>query len=164
MRIAGTRGKALATREHQQFVRKVRAANGCTQRVADDLAGSRVVGELVFKDLQIAADHRQQIVEIVRDAAGELPDPFQTLRMRQLVLHTNALHRDHEQVRDRLQEMQRVGKDKKWLCVESYRNEREKANLLYWQLTCESFYRPESWTFLFKEWGYDGDYGFIYFE
>jgi SAM-dependent methyltransferase len=63
-----------------------------------------------------------------------------------------------------VQEMQRVGKGKKWLCVESYRNESEKANLLYWQLTCESFYRPEGWTFLFKEWGYDGDYGFIYFE
>lgn len=63
-----------------------------------------------------------------------------------------------------LKEMQRVGKGKKWLCVESYRNESEKANLLYWQLTCESFYRPEGWTFLFKEWGYDGDYGFIYFE
>jgi len=34
--------------------------------------------------------------------------------------------------------MQRVGKGKKWLCIESYRNEREKMNLLYWQLTCES--------------------------
>jgi sporadic carbohydrate cluster protein (TIGR04323 family) len=63
-----------------------------------------------------------------------------------------------------VQEMQRVGKGKKWFCTESYRNEREKVNLLYWQLTCESFYRPEAWKFLLDEWGYDGDYGFIYFE
>lgn len=69
-----------------------------------------------------------------------------------------------DELKAAVMEMQRVGKGKKWLCVESYRNEREKANLLYWQLTCESFFRPEGWAFLYKEWGYDGDYGFIYFE
>ncbi|MEI7670251.1 MAG: class I SAM-dependent methyltransferase [Pseudomonadota bacterium] len=69
-----------------------------------------------------------------------------------------------DELKKAVQEMQRVGKGKKWLCVESYRNEKEKMNLLYWQLTCESFYRPEAWKFLFEEWGYDGDYGFIYFE
>lgn len=63
-----------------------------------------------------------------------------------------------------VQEMERVGKGRKWLCVESYRNEREKANLLYWQLTCESFHRPEAWAWLYREWGYSGDYGFIFFE
>lgn len=69
-----------------------------------------------------------------------------------------------DELKQAVQEMQRVGKDKKWLCVEGFRNEREKVNLLYWQLTCESFFRPEGWVFLYKEWGYDGDYGFIYFE
>lgn len=69
-----------------------------------------------------------------------------------------------DQLKLAMQEMQRVGKKKKWLCVESYRNESEKANLLYWQLTCESFFRPEGWRFLSKEWGYDGDIGFIFFE
>jgi len=62
------------------------------------------------------------------------------------------------------QEMQRVGKDKRYFCVESYRNESEKANLLYWQLTCESFYTPEEWTWFARKTGYQGDYGFIYFE
>ena len=51
-----------------------------------------------------------------------------------------------------------------YLMVESYRSEREKMNLLYWQLTCESFYSPEEWAWLYKSNGYDGDYGFIYFE
>lgn len=69
-----------------------------------------------------------------------------------------------EDLKRAMQEMQRVGKGKKWLCIESYRSEAEKANLLYWQLTCESFFRPDGWKFLCKEWGYDGDIGFIYFE
>lgn len=63
-----------------------------------------------------------------------------------------------------LKEMQRVGKGAKWLCVESYRDEREKANLLYWQLTCHSFYSPEEWRWFYDLAGYDGDYGFIYFQ
>ncbi|EKD71491.1 MAG: Methyltransferase [uncultured bacterium] len=63
-----------------------------------------------------------------------------------------------------LREMQRVGKKNKYLCVESYRNEDEKTNLLYWQLTCESFNMPEEWYWWFKHTGYTGDYEFIYFE
>jgi len=63
-----------------------------------------------------------------------------------------------------LKEMQRVAKGAKWLCVESYRNEREKANLLYWQLTCESFFTPAEWQWFYGLAGYDGDFGFIYFE
>ena len=63
-----------------------------------------------------------------------------------------------------IKEMQRVSKSKAWLCVESYRNEIEKANLLYWQITCMSFYNTEEWRWLFEEWSYQGDYGFIFFE
>lgn len=63
-----------------------------------------------------------------------------------------------------VQEMQRVSKSKLWLCIESYRNEREKANLLYWQLTCMSFYDTEEWLWLLNEWGYAGDVGFIFFK
>lgn len=64
-----------------------------------------------------------------------------------------------------IQEIERVGKqDKKYIMVESYRNEQEKANLLYWQLTCESFYSPEEWQWLYQQNNYQGDFGFIYFE
>jgi protein-L-isoaspartate(D-aspartate) O-methyltransferase len=63
-----------------------------------------------------------------------------------------------------LKEMQRVSKSKAWLCVESYRNEVEKANLLYWQITCMSFYSTVEWNWIYKMWGYKGDYGFIFFE
>jgi len=63
-----------------------------------------------------------------------------------------------------LKEMQRVGKHNRYICVESYRNEAEKANLLYWQLTCETFYRPEEWQWFYDQAGYAGDCGFIYFS
>ena len=66
---------------------------------------------------------------------------------------------------DAVREIQRVGKgSNKYIMVESYRNEREKANLLYWQLTCEAFFTPEEWAWIYRQCGYDGDYGFIYFE
>lgn len=63
-----------------------------------------------------------------------------------------------------LKEMQRVGKEKRYICVESYRDEREKANLMYWQLTCETFYTPEEWIWFYGHAGYVGDDDFIYFE
>ncbi|GIL41461.1 class I SAM-dependent methyltransferase [Roseiterribacter gracilis] len=62
-------------------------------------------------------------------------------------------------------EIQRVGRSpRKYVMVESFRNEREKANLLYWQLTCLSFHDPDGWSWIAQQAGYDGDLGFIYFE
>lgn len=61
-------------------------------------------------------------------------------------------------------EIERVGRGGKYIMVESYRNQREKANLLYWQLTCKSFYSTDDWEWLFRKAGYSGDYGFIFFE
>jgi hypothetical protein len=63
-----------------------------------------------------------------------------------------------------LQEIQRVSKTKAHILVESYQNEAQKANLLYWQLTCASFYSVDEWRWLYDEWGYTGDYSFIYFD
>jgi len=64
-----------------------------------------------------------------------------------------------------LSEINRVCRTgKAHITVESYRNEREKANLLYWQLTCETFFTPVEWEWFFDLAGYKGDYGCIYFE
>ena len=63
-----------------------------------------------------------------------------------------------------LREMMRVGKKHRYVCVESWRNESEKANLLYWQLTCRAFFAPDEWEWWFKQTGYTGDHSFIYFE
>ena len=64
-----------------------------------------------------------------------------------------------------VKEIERLGRGhKKYIMVESWRNEREKVNLLYWQITCESFHGTKSWEWIFDECDYQGDYGFIYFE
>ncbi len=61
-------------------------------------------------------------------------------------------------------EIERVGKGAKHISIESYRNEREKMNLLYWQLTCRAFLTPQEWEWAFAQAGYTGDYGCIFFE
>ena len=63
-----------------------------------------------------------------------------------------------------INELVRVSKRKSYICVESYRNELEKQNLLYWQVTCECFFTEKEWLWWFKQCEYKGDYSFIYFE
>ena len=60
-------------------------------------------------------------------------------------------------------EMDRVGKCG-YLMLESYRNENELFNLQCWALTAESFFDKNEWIWLYKYFGYTGDYEFIYFE
>lgn len=82
------------------------------------------------------------------------------------VASINALHnlRNYE-LEQALQEIERVGtRSRAYLVIDSYRNDREKTNLLYWQLTCESFYTPEEWQWLFDRCGYKGDFGCIYYD
>lgn len=81
------------------------------------------------------------------------------------VYSLNTIHVLHNyDLEKALSEIQRVGKSNKYICVESYRNESEKANLLYWQQTCEAFCTPEEWQWWFSKLDYDGDHSFIYFE
>ena len=82
-----------------------------------------------------------------------------------LVVSINTIHNLYCNDLDlSFREIERVGKKKKYIVVESYRNEAEKANLLYWQLTCESFYTPQEWAWWFRHCGYTGDHSFVYFE
>jgi protein-L-isoaspartate(D-aspartate) O-methyltransferase len=62
------------------------------------------------------------------------------------------------------QEIERVGKANKYIVMDSYRTEQEKVNLMYWQLTCECFFTQEEWEWLFRQCGYTGDYGLVFFE
>ena len=63
-----------------------------------------------------------------------------------------------------LQEIKRVCKGQSYICVEGYRNENEKVNLMYWQLTCRAFLKPEEWVYLFNRNQIECDYEFIFFE
>ena len=90
--------------------------------------------------------------------------PFQD-REFDLVISINTLHNlECFDLDAALREIERVGRKNKYLCLESWRNEEEKANLLYWQFTCESFYTPQGWEWWFQKTGYSGDHSFIYFE
>jgi len=60
-------------------------------------------------------------------------------------------------------EIERVGRQK-YIMVESYRNELEQFNLECWALTAEAFFDTAEWIWLYRHFGYTGDYEFIYFE
>src|SRR3984957_3159493 len=66
------------------------------------------------------------------------------------VVSINTLHNLHNyDLWAALKEIERVGKGSaKHITIEAYRNEREKMNLLYWQLTCRAFLTPQEWEWL----------------
>ncbi len=109
------------------------------------------------------ANAKQEVAEQLRRGnATELPWPDNSF---DFVYSITTLHNLKNYDLDRaLREIQRVGRGAKHITIESYRNEAEKANLLYWQLTCRAFMMPDEWEFAFAQAGYDGDYGCIYFE
>ena len=108
------------------------------------------------------ANAKEEVKDRLRvGSAAKLPWPDKHF---DFVYSLNTLHNLHAyDLEPALREMERVGR-KKYLCVESYRSEAEKANLLYWQVTCEAFNTPEEWEWWFKLTGYTGDHSFIYFE
>lgn len=81
-----------------------------------------------------------------------------------LVISLGALHNlKIFELKKALSEIERVGRDK-FIMVEGYRNDTELFNLQCWALTCESFFGPDEWIWLYDQYGYTGDYEFIYFE
>jgi sporadic carbohydrate cluster protein (TIGR04323 family) len=81
-----------------------------------------------------------------------------------LVISINTLHNlKLKYLIKCLKEIERIGR-KKFICVESYRNEKEQFNLQCWALTAETIVDIDSWKWLFKRAGYSGDYEFIYFK
>jgi protein-L-isoaspartate(D-aspartate) O-methyltransferase len=113
---------------------------------------------------QYAIDHAKEEMKpfLKQGSAAKLPYPDHFF---DLVISINTLHNLYcFELDAALREIERVGKKNKYIVVESYRNEEEKANLLYWQLTCEMFCTPQEWEWWFKQTGYSGDHSFIYFE
>jgi len=127
----------------------------------------KTVPGLIVHGLDISEYALENAHESVRDAlvlgtAAKLPFPDHHF---DYVLSINTLHNLFNfELFDALKEIERVGKENKYICVESYRNEVEKVNLLYWQVTCESFLTPQEWEWAFSVSGYSGDHSLIFFE
>lgn len=121
--------------------------------------------EVVGVDIsRYALEHAKEEVRphLVLGSASRLPWEDHSF---DLVYSVNALHNLYNfELWAALQEIERVGRRAKHITVESYRNEREKVNLLYWQLTCRAFLSTREWEWLFQQAGYTGDHGFIFFE
>lgn len=62
-----------------------------------------------------------------------------------------------------IKEFSRVAK-KNYLMVESYKNDKQLFNLQCWALTCESFFSPKEWKWIFRKFKYSGEFEFIYFK
>lgn len=126
----------------------------------------RVVPGIEVYGIDISEYAIEHCKEEIRDRlqignATSLPFPDKHF---DLVFSITTLHNLHNYDLDKaLREVERVGKNK-YICVESYRNEAEKANLLYWQVTCEAFCTPEEWEWWFRQTGYTGDHSLIVFE
>jgi SAM-dependent methyltransferase len=81
-----------------------------------------------------------------------------------LVISLGCLHNLRVfELQTALSEIQRVGRQR-YIMLESYRSELELFNLECWALTCESFFDTAEWIWLYRHFGYTGDYEFIYFE
>lgn len=81
-----------------------------------------------------------------------------------LVLCINTLHNfSLPQIEICLKEIERVGISK-FICVESFRNDREQFNLQCWALTAKTIIDTNAWEWIFKTNHYSGDYEFIYFK
>tara|TARA_R110002110_G_scaffold94085_7_gene244329 strand:- start:2217 stop:2885 length:669 start_codon:yes stop_codon:yes gene_type:complete len=128
---------------------------------------TQVVPGVEVQGIDISSYAIENVVDGVKDRvqvghANKLPYADNEF---DLVFSINTFHNLHAYDLDAaLREIERVGKKHKYICVESYRNEVEKTNLLYWQVTCEAFNTPEEWDWWFKQTGYTGDHSFIYFE
>ena len=99
---------------------------------------------------------------VVQATAGRLPFADKSF---DLVVSINTLHNLRVADLDSaLREIERVARGPKYVVVDTFRNEREKVNLMYWQLTCQCFYTPEDWHWWFEHTGYSGDHSFVWFE
>lgn len=106
---------------------------------------------------------KEEIRDNLMVASAQEPFPFEDGQF-DLVISLTTLHNLLlPEFKMALSEIERVGKEK-YILLDSYRDEAELFNLQCWTLTCELFFRPEEWVFLFNTFSYTGDYEFIFFE
>ena len=70
----------LSPREGKQLGGKFRSARDTREGALDPHLGPGIAGDIFAEQLQVSADNLQQVVEVVSNAASELPDRLQLLR------------------------------------------------------------------------------------
>jgi len=147
-------------------------------------AGSRVrdvccgKGYLLYELKQLLPEAEVQGFDISRHGIGDAPEAIRKNLFRyraqdafpwgdnhfDLVISVGCLHNLKVfELSSAVAEIERVGQNK-YIMVESYRNEQEQFNLQCWALTAEAFFDTAAWIWLYRHFGYTGDYEFIYFE
>ena len=91
IQIKNLRRQHLLAAEGQELAGERCRAPRCAGNFLRRAAQRRVRAEAVKQKFRIARDHHQQIVEIVRDAAGESAYGFHLLRLPELLLQGAAL-------------------------------------------------------------------------
>jgi SAM-dependent methyltransferase len=76
-----------------------------------------------------------------------------------VVISINTVHNlNRRDCAQALREIERVSKDKSFITVDAYRNEKEKAAMMAWNLTARTVMHVDEWKDFFKKVGYSGDY------
>ena len=109
----------------------------------------------ISKDYEYTRGNLYSIIEKGQEAINGILELAQESEMPRAYEVAGQLIKNVADATDKLMDLQKKLKDV---------NEEEKANLLYWQVTCEAFNNPDSWKWWFSHSGYKGDYSFIFFE
>lgn len=109
------------------------------------------------------ADAPEGIRDVLFHHRAQDPFPYDDKQF-DLVISLGCLHNLRLfDLKVALSEIERVGR-RAYVMVESYRHEQEMFNLECWALTAESLFDIDEWIWLYSQFGYSGDYEFIYFE
>ena len=91
----------LPAAEHEELARERGGPVGGAPDLVDVVADPRVGRELALGEPHAGQDHGEQVVEVVRDAARELPDGLQALGLREAPLELLARPRRSARARSR---------------------------------------------------------------
>ncbi|MBE3092262.1 MAG: class I SAM-dependent methyltransferase [Actinobacteria bacterium] len=76
-----------------------------------------------------------------------------------VVISINTVHNlEKEDCAQALREIERISKEKSFITVDAYRNEKEKELMYAWNLTAKTIMQVDEWIRFFNDTGYSGDY------
>jgi SAM-dependent methyltransferase len=121
----------------------------------------RVVPGICVAGLDVSAYALGQAMDdvrgsVVRGSAERLPFASSAF---DLVVSINTVHNlDRPACVEALREIERVSRRHRYVQVDSWLTDEQRAKFERWQLTAATYSDPEGWRRLFREAGYGGDY------